>query len=76
MLCGYTGFPTGRRSFHAEDDPLAFFEDAKRMVERVPDATFRRSATGGHLVFGHGGEIRQTVTEFVTTPESVPGSES
>jgi pimeloyl-ACP methyl ester carboxylesterase len=50
---------------HAEDDPLASFEDARRMVDRIPDAEFLRYETGGHLVFGHGEEIRQSNTEFV-----------
>ena len=50
---------------HAEDDPLASFEDVERMVDRIPDAEFLAYGTGGHLVFGHGGEIRQTVSPFL-----------
>lgn len=49
---------------HARDDPLASFEDAKRMAGRIPDAEFRGYDTGGHLVFGHGDEIRRRVTDF------------
>jgi pimeloyl-ACP methyl ester carboxylesterase len=57
---------------HAEDDPLASFEDAKRMADRIPNVTFQRYETGGHLVFGHGDEIRQTVTDFVASSRDCP----
>jgi pimeloyl-ACP methyl ester carboxylesterase len=50
---------------HAEDDPLASFEDVNRLVDRIPDAEFLAYGTGGHLVFGHGDEVRQTVTDFL-----------
>jgi len=52
---------------HAEDDPLASFEDVERLVDRIPGAEFLPYGTGGHLVFGHGDEIRRAVTEFVTS---------
>jgi pimeloyl-ACP methyl ester carboxylesterase len=52
-------------AIHAEDDPLASFEDVERMVERIPDAEFLAYGTGGHLVFGHGDEIRRAVSDFV-----------
>lgn len=54
---------------HAKDDPLASFGDIERLVERIPTAEFQRYETGGHLVFGHGDEIRQSVTDFVASPE-------
>lgn len=50
---------------HAVDDPLASFKDVQYMVDRSPDAEFRRYETGGHLVFGHGDEISRLVTDFV-----------
>jgi pimeloyl-ACP methyl ester carboxylesterase len=50
---------------HAEDDPLASFDDARRMAERIPDAVFRSYESGGHLVFGHGDEVADAVTAFV-----------
>ena len=50
---------------HAEDDSLASFEDVEQMVDQIPDVEFRRYETGGHLVFGHGDEIRQAVSESV-----------
>jgi pimeloyl-ACP methyl ester carboxylesterase len=37
---------------HAPDDPLAPYEDAKRMAERIPDARFISVPSGGH-VFMH-----------------------
>lgn len=50
---------------HAADDPLASFDDIRQLAERIPDATLQRFETGGHLVFGHGETIQQTVTDFV-----------
>jgi pimeloyl-ACP methyl ester carboxylesterase len=50
---------------HAEDDSLASFDDASRMAERIPNATFVDYESGGHLVFGHGDEIRDAVSAFV-----------
>jgi hypothetical protein len=35
------------------------------MVQRLPDVEFLHYETGGHLVFGHGDEIRRTVSAFV-----------
>lgn len=47
------------------------------MAERIPDATFQRYETGGHLVFGDSEEIRQTVTDFVAQSKEVrSGSET
>lgn len=56
---------------HAADDPLASFADARRMAERIPGATFRGYESGGHLVFGHGDEIRDAVTTVVESPGTV-----
>lgn len=50
---------------HAEDDPLASFEDASRMARRLPDVEFHQYESGGHHVCGHGDEIRQVVSEFI-----------
>jgi len=62
---------------HAEDDPMASFGDAQQMAERIPDATFQRYETGGHLLFGHSEKIRQTVTDFVAQSSEVrSGSET
>ena len=55
---------------HARDDPLASFDDAKRMADRIPNAEFRSFDTGGHLVFGHGDAVRDTVSAFVTAAAS------
>lgn len=57
---------------HAADDPLASYDDAVALAGRVPDATLLDYETGGHLVFGHGEEIRRTVTAFVSSPGAVP----
>jgi pimeloyl-ACP methyl ester carboxylesterase len=55
---------------HAKDDPLASFDDAHRMAERIPRATVSAYDTGGHLVFGHGDAVRRSVTDFAVSPAS------
>ncbi|WP_323677503.1 alpha/beta hydrolase [Halorubellus sp. PRR65] len=54
---------------HAEDDPLADFSDAARFADRTPNGVLRAYETGGHLVFGHGDDVREHVTAFVRDPD-------
>ncbi|MFC6952520.1 alpha/beta hydrolase [Halorubellus litoreus] len=53
---------------HARDDPLADFADAEAFAERAPNAALRAYDTGGHLVFGHGDDVRDAVTAFANAP--------
>jgi len=53
---------------HAEDDPLASYEDAARFADSAPNAALRTYRTGGHLVFGHGDDVRDAVTAFANAP--------
>ncbi|WP_227134114.1 alpha/beta fold hydrolase [Halorubellus salinus] len=53
---------------HAEDDPLADYEAAARFADRAPNAALRAYETGGHLVFGHGDDVRDAVTAFANAP--------
>lgn len=50
--------------FHAEDDRLASYADMEKAVQRFPDCTFIRFETGGHLMAGHGAEIKKALQDF------------
>jgi len=50
---------------HAQDDPLADFENARAMVEAIPDARLVDFERGGHPLLGHGEEIRSEITAFL-----------
>ena len=52
--------------FHAKDDKLASYSDTERAVSRFPDCTFVSFESGGHLMAGHGEEIKKAVSDFVT----------
>ena len=51
--------------FHAKDDKLASYADTKRAVSRFPSCTFISFESGGHLMTGHGEEIKKAVSDFV-----------
>ncbi len=51
--------------FHAKDDKLASYADVERAVSRFPDCTFVPFESGGHLMAGHGEEIKEAVSDFV-----------
>ena len=51
--------------FHAKDDKLASYNDTERAVSRFPDCTFVSFENGGHLMEGHGEEIKKAVCDFV-----------
>ena len=51
--------------FHAKDDKLASYADTKRAVSRFPNCTFISFESGGHLLTGHGEEIKKAVSDFV-----------
>ena len=59
---------------HARDDPLADFADAEAFADRAPNAALRAYDTGGHLVFGHGDDVRDAVTAFANDPEAYVAS--
>ena len=50
---------------HAKDDKLASYADTKRAVSRFPNCTFISFESGGHLMTGHGEEIKKAVSDFV-----------
>ena len=51
--------------FHAKDDKLASYADTERAVSRFPNCTFISFESGGHLLTGHGEEIKKAVSDFV-----------
>ena len=51
--------------FHAKDDKLASYADTERAVSRFPNCTFISFESGGHLMTGHGEEIKKAVSDFV-----------
>lgn len=51
--------------FHAKDDKLASYTDAEKAVKRFPNCTFIPFESGGHLITGHGEEIKEAVSKFI-----------
>lgn len=51
--------------FHAKDDKLASYTDTEKAVKRFPNCTFIPFESGGHLIAGHGEEIKEAVSKFI-----------
>jgi pimeloyl-ACP methyl ester carboxylesterase len=51
---------------HAENDPMASYEDAKTMSERIPNSKFVSYEKGGHILFGYQKEIQDTIKGYLT----------
>lgn len=51
--------------FHAKDDKLASYTDTENAVKRFPNCTFIPFESGGHLIAGHGEEIKEAVSKFI-----------
>lgn len=51
--------------FHAKDDKLASYTDTEKAVKRFPNCTFTSFESGGHLIAGHGEEIKEAVSKFI-----------
>ena len=49
---------------HAKDDKLASYTDTEKAVKRFPDCTFISFESGGHLMTGHGEEIKNAIYNF------------
>ncbi len=50
---------------HAKDDKLASYDDVVKALDRFPECRFVSFETGGHLMKGHGDEVKAAVTEFI-----------
>ena len=51
--------------FHARDDQVASYEAIAQAARRFPDHSFISFDTGGHMMEGHGEEIRRALAAFV-----------
>lgn len=49
---------------HAKDDKLASYADTENAVKRFQNCTFVSFDDGGHLLKGHGEEIKKAVSKF------------
>ncbi len=49
----------------AKDDPLAKYERVKEMSKQIKTAKFIEYETGGHLLFGHGEEVKKIIQTFI-----------
>ena len=50
---------------NAIDDPLALYDNARAMAERIPGAKLVTVESGGHMLLGHGERIRSEIGEFL-----------
>lgn len=47
------------------DDPLALHENARALVDRIPNARLLAVPDGGHMLLGHYEEVRSEITQFL-----------
>jgi pimeloyl-ACP methyl ester carboxylesterase len=50
---------------HAVDDPLASYENAKSLAERIPNAKLLSIPSGGHLLLGSSEIMSLEITKFL-----------
>ena len=50
---------------HAVDDPLASYENAKALAERIPNAKLLSIPSGGHLLLGSSETISSEIAKFL-----------
>lgn len=58
---------------HAQDDPLAKFENTRRLAARIPQARLVVFDRGGHPLLGHEDQVRQEITGFLQQQALRPG---
>lgn len=51
--------------FQAKDDKLINYSETEKSVKRFPNCTFISFESGGHLMEGHGKEIKEAVSKFI-----------
>jgi pimeloyl-ACP methyl ester carboxylesterase len=49
----------------AEDDPIALPANVRALAEQMPNARIYSVVDGGHFLFGHGGEVRAEIGQFL-----------
>ncbi len=45
---------------------MASYTDTEKAISRFPNCTFISFESGGHLLSGHGKEIKKAVSEFIS----------
>lgn len=70
MLKNFDAYPVEQLQvktliLHAKDDKMAKYSDTENAVPRFPNSTFISFETGGHLMAGHGEEIKKAVADFI-----------
>ena len=55
--------------FQAKDDKLVRYSDTEKAVKRIPNCSFISFESGGHLLEGHGEEIKEAVSKFINDCE-------
>ncbi len=50
---------------NAIDDPLALYDNARAMAERIPGAKLVTVESGGHMLLGHEERVRAEIGEFL-----------
>ena len=50
---------------NARDDPLALYRNTAVLADRLPNAKLLSIADGGHLLLGHGDEVKAAVGDFL-----------
>jgi 2-hydroxy-6-oxonona-2,4-dienedioate hydrolase len=56
----------------AEDDLFGTFKGGRYSAEHIPGARFVGYPTGGHLLVGHGSDVRRELAEFLRLHTSTP----
>jgi pimeloyl-ACP methyl ester carboxylesterase len=59
---------------HAVDDPMPPFTTAKRIAGQIPNSTFVKIGSGGHLHIGHHSIIRSSISGFITNTQKTMNS--
>ena len=60
----------------AEDDLFGTFKGGRYTAEHIPLARFVGYPTGGHLLVGHGSDVRRELAEFLRPKSAAPVSAS
>ncbi len=60
----------------AEDDLFGTFKGGRYTAEHIPGARFVGYPTGGHLLVGHGSDVRRELAEFLKLHAATPVSSS
>lgn len=60
---------------NAADDPIAFPENVRNLVEQMPNARLFVVPEGGHFLFGHAEEVKSEIAQFLSSIIANPENE-